>query len=41
MKCNKFLRRYVGTKPLILKGSVMIIGNGKGEELLQKRYEGR
>lgn len=41
MEYYKFLRQYVGTKPLILPGSVVIIGNGKGEVLLQKRPEGR
>lgn len=41
MEYYKFLRQYVGTKPLILPGSVVIIGNKKGEVLLQKRPEGR
>lgn len=41
MEYYKFLRQYVGTKPLILPGSVVIIGNEKGEVLLQKRPEGR
>ncbi len=37
----KFLRKYVGTKPLILPGSTVIILNELGEVLLQKRPEGR
>ncbi|WP_431027735.1 NUDIX hydrolase [Lysinibacillus sp. LZ02] len=37
----KYLRQYVGTKPLILPGSVVIIGNEDGEVLLQKRPEGK
>lgn len=37
----QYLRQYVGTKPLILPGSVVIIGNEAGEVLLQKRPEGR
>ena len=37
----KFLRQYVGTQPLILPGSVVIIENERGEVLLQKRPEGR
>lgn len=41
MEYYKFLRQYVGTKPLILPGSVVIIGNKQGEVLLQKRPEGR
>lgn len=41
MEYYKFLRQYVGTKPLILPGSVVIIENEKGEVLLQKRPEGR
>lgn len=41
MEYYKFLRQYVGTKPLILPGSVVIICNDKGEVLLQKRPEGR
>ncbi len=41
MEYYKFLRQYVGTKPLILPGSVVIICNEKGEVLLQKRPEGR
>lgn len=41
MEYYKFLRQYIGTKPLILPGAVVIIGNEKGEVLLQKRPEGR
>lgn len=41
MEYYKYLRQYVGTQPLILPGSVVIIGNKKGEVLLQKRPEGR
>ncbi|MFF5995965.1 NUDIX hydrolase [Lysinibacillus sp. KU-BSD001] len=37
----KYLRQYVGTKPLILPGSVVIIVNDDGEVLLQKRPEGK
>lgn len=37
----QYLRQYVGTKPLILPGSVVIITNASGEVLLQKRPEGR
>ncbi len=41
MEYYKYLRQYVGTKPLILPGAVVIIRNSKGEVLLQKRPEGR
>lgn len=41
MEYFQFLRQYVGTKPLILPGSVVIVGNNNGEVLLQKRPEGR
>ena len=41
MEYFKYLRQYVGTKPLILPGSVVIIYNEVGEILLQKRPEGR
>lgn len=41
MEYYKFLRQYVGTKPLILPGSVVIIANSKKEVLLQKRPEGK
>ena len=37
----QYLRQYVGTKPLILPGSVVRIGKEAGEVLLQKRPEGR
>ena len=37
----KFLRQYVGTQPLILPGSVVIIRNAADEVLLQKRPEGK
>ena len=37
----QFLRRYVGTQPLILPGSVVIIQNEQGKVLLQKRPEGK
>ncbi|MEK4229651.1 NUDIX hydrolase [Solibacillus sp. FSL H8-0538] len=41
MEYYKYLRQYVGTKPLILPGSVVIIQNESGEVLLQKRPEGK
>lgn len=41
MEYFQYLRQYVGKSPLILPGSVVIIGNEKGEVLLQKRPEGR
>lgn len=41
MEYYQILRQYVGTKPLILPGSVVIVGNKDGEVLLQKRPEGR
>ncbi len=41
MEYYKFLRQYVGTQPLILPGSVVIIRNEQGEVLLQKRPEGK
>ncbi|MBM7610573.1 8-oxo-dGTP pyrophosphatase MutT (NUDIX family) [Lysinibacillus composti] len=41
MEYFQYLRQYVGTKPLILPGSVVIIGRGENEVLLQKRPEGR
>jgi 8-oxo-dGTP pyrophosphatase MutT (NUDIX family) len=37
----KQLRTFVGTQPLILPGSVVIIVNEKGEVLLQHRNDGR
>lgn len=36
----KYLRQYVGHKPIILPGSVVIILNGQKEVLLQKRHSG-
>jgi len=41
MEYFQFLRQYVGTKPLILPGSVVLVGNNEGKVLLQKRPEGR
>ncbi len=41
MEYYQYLREHVGTKPLILPGSVVIIRSKKGEVLLQKRPEGR
>ncbi|RUL52014.1 MULTISPECIES: NUDIX hydrolase [Lysinibacillus] len=41
MEYYQYLRQFVGTNPLILPGSVVIIGNEKGEVLLQKRPERR
>lgn len=40
MEYYKYLRQYVGHKPLILPGSVVIILNEQNEVLLQKRHEG-
>lgn len=40
MEYYKELRKYVGHKPLILPGSVVIIVNDKGEILLQERNDG-
>lgn len=40
MEYYKYLRQYVGHKPLILPGSVVIIVNRQGEILLQKRHDG-
>ena len=40
MEYYKELRKYVGHKPLILPGSVVIIVNDKGEVLLQERNDG-
>ncbi|MFJ7407744.1 MULTISPECIES: hypothetical protein [unclassified Lysinibacillus] len=36
MEYFKYLRHYVGHKPIILPGSVVIILNDKNELLLQK-----
>ena len=41
MEYYKYLRQFVGNRPLILPGSVVIIRNDVGEVLLQKRPEGR
>ena len=40
MEYYKYLRQYVGHKPIILPGSVVIILNNKNEVLLQKRHDG-
>jgi len=40
MEYFKYLRQYVGHRPIILPGSVVIILNAKSEVLLQKRYDG-
>ncbi len=40
MEYFKYLRQYVGHKPIILPGSVVIILNGQNEILLQKRNDG-
>lgn len=40
MEYYKELRKYVGHKPLILPGSVVIIVNDRGEILLQERNDG-
>ncbi len=40
MEYYKELRKYVGHRPLILPGSVVIIVNENGEILLQERKEG-
>ena len=40
MEYYKYLRQYVGNKPIILPGSVVIILNNKNEVLLQKRHDG-
>lgn len=40
MEYYKYLRQYVGHKPIILPGSVVIIVNEKNELLLQKRHDG-
>ncbi|WP_445662621.1 NUDIX hydrolase [Cytobacillus sp. FSL H8-0458] len=36
----KYLRQYVGHRPIILPGSVVIILNERNEVLLQKRHDG-
>lgn len=40
MEYYKYLRQYVGHKPIILPGSVVIILNEQNEILLQKRQDG-
>ncbi|KGR77992.1 NUDIX hydrolase [Ureibacillus manganicus] len=40
MEYYKYLRQYVGHKPIILPGSVVIIINENNEVLLQKRHDG-
>lgn len=40
MEYFKYLRQYVGHKPLILPGSAVIILNERGEMLLQQRHDG-
>lgn len=40
MEYFKYLRQYVGHKPLILPGSAVIISNEQGEILLQQRHDG-
>lgn len=40
MEYYKYLRQYVGHRPIILPGSVVIILNEQNEVLLQKRYDG-
>ncbi|MDX5475211.1 MAG: NUDIX domain-containing protein, partial [Bacillaceae bacterium] len=39
MEYYKYLRQYVGKRPIILPGSVVIIINEKNEVLLQKRHD--
>lgn len=40
MEYYKYLRQYVGHKPIILPGSVVIILNKENEVLLQERHDG-
>lgn len=40
MEYYKYLRQYVGHRPIILPGSVVIILNEQNEVLLQKRNDG-
>ncbi|QQZ08716.1 NUDIX hydrolase [Heyndrickxia vini] len=40
MEYYKYLRQYVGHKPIILPGSVVIILNEQNEVLMQKRHDG-
>ena len=39
MEYFKYLRQFVGHKPIILPGSVVIILNDQDEVLLQKRHD--
>lgn len=41
MEYFKYLRQYVGQRPVILPGSVVIILNKQNEILLQKRHNGK
>ncbi|WP_241773238.1 hypothetical protein [Bacillus sp. LL01] len=41
MEYYKYLRQYVGHRPVILPGSVVIIVNDQNEILLQKRLNGK
>ncbi|WP_338001047.1 hypothetical protein [Neobacillus terrae] len=40
MEYFKYLRQYVGHRPIILPGSVVIIVNQQNEILLQERHNG-
>ncbi|MFA9457871.1 hypothetical protein [Halalkalibacter sp. APA_J-10(15)] len=40
MEYYKYLRQYVGQRPIILPGSVVIILNEQSEVLLQRRHDG-
>ena len=40
MEYYKYLRQYVGHRPIILPGSVVIILNEQNDVLLQKRHDG-
>ncbi|WP_427109844.1 NUDIX hydrolase [Lysinibacillus xylanilyticus] len=40
MEYYKYLRQYVGHRPIILPGSVVIILNEQNDLLLQKRHDG-
>lgn len=40
MEYYKYLRQYVGHRPIILPGSVVIILNKENEVLLQERHDG-
>lgn len=40
MEYYKYLRQFVGHRPIILPGSVVIILNEQNEALLQKRHDG-